>query len=365
MQGTPTLARPAAWRDHWRRDAAVAGALALAGSANTMLSLRKAWGEGFAPLAFEAWLHVLPMELLVCGALVFGLSAGHRRLPQDAARRWRVLPWLMLAGVGLGFVLQLVAIPVRSGQALPVAFVPYVLQWQVMVVGLLLAAQEFRWRSRRAASSLEHSADTRATLQRDLAQARLQLLQAQVEPHFLFNSLANLRRLVRTDGAAAQAMLGDLLVYLREALPRLRDERSTLASETELARAYLAVHRVRMGARLQVQIDVPAALGAAEVPTMPLLTLVENAIKHGLQPVVEGGSIRISAELQGSAPAQQLLLRVADTGQGMGSGLGHGTGLANLRARLRAMFGPAATLALHVNEPRGVVVTVSMPWRSA
>lgn len=345
-----------------QRDLIVAAALALAGSANQMISLKKVWHEGFSPFALEAWLHLLPAELVVALVLVLALSAGHRRLPLAAPGRMVALTLLAAAAVVLGLVLQLLATPIRSGYALPAEFVPYVLQWQLTLVGALLAVQEFSWRRRQAGASLPASSVAREQLATALAQARLQLLQAQVEPHFLFNSLANLRRLVRTDAGAAQAMLADLLRYLQEALPRLRDERCTLASETELVRAYLAVHRVRMGQRLQVVIDVPEALGAAELPSMALLTLVENAIKHGLQPTVAGGTITLRAELQAPGGARELVLSVADTGQGMGSGAGHGTGLANLRARLRALHGPAATLALHVNEPSGVVATIRLPW---
>ena len=155
-------------------------------------------------------------------------------------------------------------------------------------------------------------------------------------------------------------MLADLLRYLEEALPALRDENSTLGREAGLVRAYLAVHQVRMGARLRTEFDIPAALFDRPVPPMVLLTLVENALKHGLQPMVDGGSVQVAARTEGG----RLALTVADTGRGMGSGSGHGTGLANLRARLKAMYGAAASLSLAVNEPRGVVVTVTLPERA-
>jgi len=183
------------------------------------------------------------------------------------------------------------------------------------------------------------------------------VLQAQIEPHFLFNSLANVRRLLRTDGDAGRAMLADLMRYLEGALPRMREDSSTLAREAELIRAFLAVHQVRMGARLQVHIDIPDALGLRVVPPMMLLTLIENALKHGLSPLSEGGSISVvAAEADG-----KLVLQVADTGRGLVAGSGGGTGLANIRARLKAMYGPAARLSLRHNLPHGIVAEIDLP----
>lgn len=157
--------------------------------------------------------------------------------------------------------------------------------------------------------------------------------------------------------AAAAALLADLLRYLEQALPRLREQDQTLASEAELVRAYLAVQGVRMGARLRYEIAVPAGLAQARVPAMLLLTLVENALKHGLQPLAAGGLIQIGASQSGGV----LTLTVADTGRGMGEGSGHGMGLANIRARLRALYGAHAGLSLRLNEPQGLLATVTLP----
>jgi signal transduction histidine kinase len=230
--------------------------------------------------------------------------------------------------------------------------------WSLSLAALLVLAHHFSERSRQAASALHEAQLARLAQERELASAHAQLLQAQVEPHFIFNALANVRRLMRTDAMAARTLLADLLRYLEEALPRLRDEVTTLGREAELVRAYLAVHQVRMGARLRYEVNVPPALSALPVPPMLLLTLVENALKHGLQPLVEGGSLRVGARV---ADDGRVLVSVADTGRGMGSSSGAGTGLANVRARLRAAHGASASLALAVNEPRGVVATVTLP----
>jgi LytS/YehU family sensor histidine kinase len=230
--------------------------------------------------------------------------------------------------------------------------------WNLSIAVLATLTQAAMVRSRAATEALFAAELGQARLEREMAAARAQLLQAQVEPHFLFNAMANVRRLLRTERPAARALLDDLLRYLQEALPALREEITTLGREAELVRAYLSVHQVRMGPRLRSQIDVPPDLAGLPVPPMMLLTLVENALKHGLQPMVEGGSVQVAAA---RSPAGQLVLTVADTGRGMGSGHGHGTGLANVRARLKSIYGTGASLALAVNEPRGVVATITLP----
>jgi len=148
--------------------------------------------------------------------------------------------------------------------------------------------------------------------------------------------------------------------YLRAALTRLRDAQSTLGQEAELVDAYLAVLKIRFGARLDYAIDVPAALRAHTFAPMMLLTLAENAIKHGLAPLPEGGQIRVSATVSGN----ELQMRVEDTGRGFVQSSGGGTGLANIRARLTAVYGPAARLTLAHNTPRGIAATIAVPLSS-
>ena len=213
---------------------------------------------------------------------------------------------------------------------------------------------------RLADESAERAAEAernRARFAQREEEARLRMLQAQIEPHFLFNTLANVRRLYQTDQAAGEAMLGNLLRYLAVALPQMRAATSTLAREAALAESFLEIQRIRMGARLAFAFDIPAALRDAALPPMMLLTLVENAIKHGLAPLPEGGSVRISAVADGP----ELVLRVADTGRGFAQSSGGGTGLANIRARLAGHYGGAARLALALNTPRGVTATIGVP----
>ncbi len=298
-------------------------------------------------------------QFVVACAMLLLLDHGYPRVPAQAPHRAVGLWLLVLVCAAAGSVLQVLVFYGMYGS--PEQSVPrqlrYLIFWNLILASFLVAAHSFAHRSQAASHALHDAEVQRMALSRELDTARLQLLQAQVEPHFLFNALANVRRLLRTDAAAARTLLADLLRYLQEALPALRDEHTTLGREAELVRAFLAVHLVRMGARLQTRIDVPAALAGLSVPPMVVLTLVENALKHGLQPLVEGGQIHIAA----TATNGSLTLTVADTGQGMGSGSGGGTGLANVRARLKAMYGSAASLALAVNEPRGVVATVVLP----
>src|SRR5712671_3214445 len=161
----------------------------------------------------------------------------------------------------------------------------------------------------------------------------------------------------RSSGAG-RTMLAQLARYLRAALPRMRDHDASLADEIELVSAFLGVQKIRMGARLESSNDVPAPLLDARVPSMMLATLVENAIKHGIGPLAEGGAIRIAAARE----AETLVLSVADTGHGFAAASGSGVGLANIRARLAAQYGERATLRFEANSPRGVVATIMLPW---
>jgi signal transduction histidine kinase len=198
----------------------------------------------------------------------------------------------------------------------------------------------------------------RGALETQQLATRLRLLQAQVEPHFLFNTLSNVRRLCQNDASAGRAMLAQLNRYLRAALPRMREHETTLAEEIDLVSAYLGLQKIRMGARLETSIDAPEPLLKARVPPMMLATLVENAIKHGIAPLAEGGSIRITAERLADA----LRLTVADTGRGLGTAAsGTGVGLANVRARLSALYGERAAFHLEANAPRGVAAVITLP----
>ena len=194
-----------------------------------------------------------------------------------------------------------------------------------------------------------------ARQQASLAQAELKLLQAQVEPHFLFNTLANLRHLVQTGSPEALAMLDHLVHYLRTALPDIRTPGSTVGRELELARAYLEIMRIRMGSALAFDIEVAPELAGAEFPPLMLMTLVENAVKHGIAPR-GGGRIAIRA----TGDAKGLRVEVDDDGPGLTGPMGRGVGLANVRERLRALYGGRARLDLEQREPAGMRAVIEI-----
>jgi hypothetical protein len=190
-----------------------------------------------------------------------------------------------------------------------------------------------------------------------VTEAKLSALQAQVEPHFLYNTLASVQALTEVDPAQANAMTGHLIQYLRNALPKMRESVSTIGQEIELVRAYLNILQMRMGKRLAFEIDVPPELTEAPFPPLMLPSLVENAIKHGLEPQREGGTVKISA----SAADGRLRVTVADTGRGFAETLGTGVGLTNIRERLAALYGDAGKLTLQAQEPHGVVASIEVP----
>ncbi|HEX4944800.1 MAG TPA: histidine kinase [Usitatibacteraceae bacterium] len=219
----------------------------------------------------------------------------------------------------------------------------------------------FRERESRHAAELARAQAERAQLEKNVLQAQLALMQAQVEPHFLFNTLANVQHLVETDPASASRMLESLIQYLRAALPRMREDATTVGREADMARAFLDIHRMRMGSRLDYVLDVPEALRCRPFPPMMLISLVENAIKHGVDPCCEAGTITIRAREEGG----KLRFSVADTGEGISPRKGTGVGLVNIRERLKALHGSGARLLMEENTPHGVIATIEVDAFSA
>jgi LytS/YehU family sensor histidine kinase len=223
----------------------------------------------------------------------------------------------------------------------------------MLALGALYRERDAQARNQALSFELE-----RSRLEKQALDARLKLLHAQIEPHFLFNTLANVQQLVEAGSSQAPAVLKSLIAYLRAAMPRLGDEGATLGNEVALVRAYLELMLMRMPDRLKYEVDLPPDLAAARFPAMALLTLVENAIRHGIDPSEEGGAIRVQA---GRGADGTLQVSVADTGVGLRETSWQGTGLANLRERLAAFHGDGAKLDLAENTPRGVVATIT--WK--
>ena len=202
-------------------------------------------------------------------------------------------------------------------------------------------------------------------LKRQVVEARMAAMQAQVEPHFLFNTLASIDHLIETDPARASQMQKNLIALLRASMPSMRDASPgahNLGREMAVIRPYLEILKVRMEDRLQTHIDVPEGLLSAEFPSMMIQSLVENAIKHGLEPKAEGGKLEVSAQIVHG----MLSVTVADTGLGFGRAAtaGTGVGLANIRERLKLLYGDKASMVVADNVPSGTVVTLAVPYQA-
>jgi signal transduction histidine kinase len=266
---------------------------------------------------------------------------------------------LMLLGAVTGYAVVNVKLgkaltdvdPERLAKAVAIAMAGGAALASLLVGISRMRLREATQRGARLAAEAE-----RERLARQSMQAELKLLQAQVEPHFLFNTLANLRHLIQVKSPDALAMLDHLIHYLRTALPEIRAETSTLGREAELARAYLEILRIRMGGALEIAIDIPAELAREPFPPLMLITLVENAVKHGVTPR-GGGHVTVRAAKDGG----RLRVEVDDDGRGLEEPIGQGVGLANIRERLRALFGDAARLDLSGRDPAGTRASIELP----
>jgi hypothetical protein len=216
-----------------------------------------------------------------------------------------------------------------------------------------------------AQSQLANAAAEREAMQRQLSETRMQMMQAQVEPHFLFNTLASVEHLIQVDPPRASAMQRSLIQYLRAVLPQMRDNAvvTGLGREVDMVTAYLALLKMRMEERLTVVMQVPDGLRSAAFPPMMLQSMVENAIKHGLECKPEGGTLKIQAEVVDS----KLLVTVTDDGVGFGvvPSDGTGLGLQTIRDRLKLLHGDAGQLHIAANSPSGVIAMIEVPYQLA
>ncbi len=235
----------------------------------------------------------------------------------------------------------------------------------VMASALIKATYKGRIQAEVKAAQATETAEAES-LKRQVVEARMAAMQAQVEPHFLFNTLASIDHLIETDPPRASQMQRNLIALLRASMPTMREANAAgvrdLGRELAVIRPYLEILKVRMEDRLQTEIDIPDGLLSAEFPPMMIQSLVENAIKHGLEPKAEGGILKVRAEVLHG----KLAITVADTGLGFGRAAtaGTGVGLANIRERLSLLYGGRASVTIAANQPSGTVVTITVPYRS-
>lgn len=320
---------------------------------NTLIALLLtliAFGQGFA------------QNLLF--AQCIGLSIFTLQSPIDFSRDG-IRPFVLYLGaIGAGVI---------SGYALALTLlgkkIPSLLTSDLRMLGVILLVSflasavifYFFWARMKLArfeSEIQQEKIQRLTSEKHLLDAHLKLLQAQVEPHFLFNTLANVVSLIEADPARAKNMLETFIRYLRSSLTMMREEHTTLQAEIEIVRAYLDLLQIRMGERLAFDFAIPADLLDTPFPTMALQTLVENAVKHGLEPKIEGGYVRVTA----TACAGRLTLAVEDNGLGFHGENAAGLGLANLRQRLELLYGAEARLIIEEKQASGTRVQIEIPY---
>lgn len=305
------------------------------------------------------WLDILRDRAITALAIGLMLMAAGRIAVRSASARMG----LSLAAIAIGAVAGEMCVALLAGrgalQDMHLA-VGRVLQWTV--VGGSIAAMVYLWRgSAQVRADMQAAELRRSQIERQMAQLRLQSLRSRIEPHFLFNTLATVRRLHQTDPVQGARLLDQFLSYLRMTLESEDAGRGTLGQEIDLVTAYLNVAAMRMSGRLTLHWDVPDELRACDLPPLTIATLIENAVKHGIAPQPEGGSIEVRARALGV----WLEVSVADTGVGFdtsGSG-GTGIGLANIRARLATLYGAEAALELQNNMPRGAIARMRLPRR--
>jgi signal transduction histidine kinase len=332
-------------------------AVALALSVAVGLLLRFHWTTRPAALMIRT------VTLGLIAAVVFGLfERWPKRLP-----RWFARWVLQVVGVGVAMPLATVTIyflSTRPGAPpfwlekermdgfMMLTFLSILLAPWTALAALLRQKEAF---ARHQAMTFELE---RSELERQALDARLHLLQAQVAPHFLFNTLANVQALVDAGSPQASAVLRSLVAYLRAAVPRLDEPSTTLGRELQLVEAYLELMHMRMPDRLRFELHVDESLLVLRCPPTTLLTLVENAVRHGIDPSEEGGRIDIHLQRQGN----RCLIRVLDSGVGLRqTDHGLGTGLSTLRERLELYFDRDALLRVTAQEPRGVCAELDLP----
>ena len=269
---------------------------------------------------------------------------------------WRFFDWLALVSWKTLLVVYALGLIGAGIVQRPILFLLF-----IIVSAIVKVAAGGKRRADLAARQATQRADTEQ-LERTVLEARMEALQAQIEPHFLFNTLGSIDQLIQTDPPRASKMQQSLIRYLRSSMPQMREgRRPTLGQQVDMCKAFLEIMAVRMEERLQTAVNVPEGLKSAVFPSMMLLTLVENAIKHGLEPRASGGKVEIGAEIVHG----QLAVHVQDDGIGFAPKGDGGVGLANIRERLKALYLGRAELIITVPPTGGTCATINVPYEVA
>jgi hypothetical protein len=304
----------------------------------------------------EAWGRLFRNRLVVTLSIAFAIVAVRAVVTGSSM----IDAVAIAAAIAIGAIAgewALLALGYESSIGGMAALLPRVVRW--CVIGLIVSAMFLlHGRAARARTSA-HDATLKATrIERQAVESRLQLLRAQIEPHFLFNTLATIRQLHRSEAGTGALMLGNFIDYLQAAIPKSRAGVPTLRDELELVRAYLGLIEARMSGLLTSSIESDPVVDDHPFPPLSLATLVENAVKHGIVPCEHGGHIAVLARRVGDT----IEASVVDNGVGLSTGAsGSGIGLANTRARLVSLYGPSASLSLTHHLPSGVQATIRIP----
>lgn len=310
-----------------------------------------------------SWAGALLAANLLGLALVFVLLGAWFNYRRLVRRKFRtllaVVLYSLLATIGLsGGVLWISdQAPDVVMQKLP-RMLGSILGTGLVIALPLIAISMYRNRQHEALTAQLQQDAERDRMARELAESQLRLLRAQIEPHFLFNTLGAVQQLAQHGAPRAAELTAHLIAFLRASLGEMRTEQVRLDTEFGLVESYLQVMQCRLGQRLRFSLELAPELAALQIPSMILLTLAENAIKHGIEPSLRGGEVTLSAAVEHGA----VRLRVRDSGVGMGAEAGAGTGLDNLRRRIQLAYGEAATLALHDADP-GLIADLTLPLK--
>jgi signal transduction histidine kinase len=360
MQAVSTVGhRP--WPAHWAHIAwkRLLFGVGLSLVLSTRLLFQQGLFEDFPLAEILESLTLYFLDILVIATLmVCAVSYVDMRRPAAGTARNAALSAAVILSVLVGVAIQMVA-HYGAGPYPPEGYVLGEAARSAMLGGAIALIYETTRRHHTHRRQLHETELRFRILENQMIEARITMMEAQIEPHFLFNTLATIMRLYRTEPVAGARMVSRLSEYLKAALPQIRHGMPTLASEIDLVRAYLEILKIRMGPRLAFTIDAPPRALSIPFPAMVMLTLVENAIKHGLYHLPEGG--RIDVHVVDSSDT--LVLEVRDNGVGFQAGAGtsgSGIGLSNIRARLDALYGQAARLVLVQGQPSGVIARVEI-----